>query len=419
MISSLYYQIFLLLGLVVSFEDWRDKRIKNHWIVWGMLACGLGFGYLLLNSVLGYRHVRLGEIGEHYFPWDYYPRVLAHLFLSFTAAFTLWRLSVWPAGDAKLYTLFAFFTALIDPNLPGFPLLLFIILLINIFVPAGLAFAGGIVLRQILRIPELVELEWRKWLKGAAERIWIRLKEAWPWRYDYLALFVNLFALFFVLRAFEQRFHRLAMGPFGHLMVYFLMFILWSRLAGLLRNRTAGVIALTAVSAGSVAGSFYLRWDAWGHVATGLKMTASFGMFLSLVRMIFDRFIERESLRELEVEQLRPGVVLSDQTWARLREEKALEGKLGERYSDGLSEEEAEAIKSWLAGRQAARTWKDAGAQPELAGYTVYRTIPFAVWIFLGTLLTLSRRGTVVGLLTPHFQRGGEALKAAVSRWLS
>lgn len=174
-------------------------------------------------------------------------------------------------------------------------------------------------------------------------------------------------------------------------------------------SKTIGLLALLCLSAVSMAGAFWAHWDIWARLILTLRMTANFGMFLSVARGIFYWFIEKESLRALVPENLEAGVVLSDETWQKLSAEKELAGRLGARYSDGLSREDAVILKEWL-------TRPAGGATP---GWAVYQTIPFAVWIFLGSLFTLVERKNLVPILIPHFSRAYEVLRAGVSRWLS
>ena len=408
MIADFYYYLFVALGLVVSYEDWSQRRVSNRWIVLGMLAGAAGLCYLLWNSTLGYQHLHLGRVGEYYLPWRYYPKVLIHTGLSFAAAVTLWRLSIWPAGDAKLFTLFAFLVALIDPNLPGFPLLLFMLLLVNIFVPAGLVFAAETVWHMLLRVTGLWRGDWKIWLKAKADVLDVRIREAWPYRYQYCTMAVNLFALFYLAGTAQRYSHRLAWGPFGNVMLFLLMFVAWGKITMVLRDRRLGYLALASIAAAMLGGAVFGHWDVvLAIIVAALKMTANFGVFLSVARLIFHWYIEQESLRDLRPEHLQPGIVLSDETWQRLAAEKDLADKLGGRFSDGLSEDEAEAIKAWLASRSAA-------AGP--ANYTFYHTIPFAVWIFLGSLYTVMCRHNLVALLMSYFEQVWGLLKAGAVR---
>lgn len=396
MTAVLYYGVFVGLASLISFEDWRTRKIRNRLIVAGLLACAAGLLLLLVNSLLGARQLRFGPLGEYYLPLRFYPRLALHVLLSLAAGVGFWRWAIWPAGDAKFFTLAALFAALIDPNLPGFPLLLFLILLINIFVPAGIVFALETVVNLVLKLPRLRGVDWPKWRKAQADRAVIRLRETWPYRGEYLVLAVNLFALFFALQTASARVRPLIPEPWGSLAVFVLMFAFWDALTVVLRNKTVGAAAFAAIVAASLAGVLVARMDVGRVLLAAARMTFNFGMLLSAGRLAFAWVIERDSLRELRVEDLKYGDILSDRTWDRLGAERELAGKMDARYVDGLTHGDAATLKAWLAGR-ATRD------------YNVYRTIPFALWIFLGTLLTLSVRGSVVAATAPYLTQAQEA----------
>ncbi len=406
MSAKLCLLLFLFLGFTASYQDWRHRKIRNRLILRGLGAGGALLGLLFLNSVLGHLGLRLGRIGEFYFPWGYYPRVALHVALSFAAAFGLWRWSVWPAGDAKLFTLFSLLIVIIDPNLPGFPGFLFLLLLINIFVPAGLVLGAESALKLALKAGGLRRFEARKWGKARLETAGIRLRELWPYRLEYAVLAINLFALFFGLQAAQARFVRGLGAPLGPLAAFLFVFVFWRLLIGVLKNKAVGALALAGLCAWTLAGTVLWHWDIAGRLWTTMKMTCSFGMLLSMGSFVFDWIIERESLRALRTEELALGSVLSNQTWDRLAAEKELSGKLARRCVDGLTEEDASALRTWLAGRAPG-------------DYTVYQTIPFAVWIFLGSLLTVSGCVNVMAVLTPWFGRVRALLAAGAGRLFS
>lgn len=396
MTAILCYGAFLGLASLISFEDWMTRKIRNRLIVLGLLVCSASLLLLLVNSLLGARQLRLGPLGEYFLPLSFYPRLLAHLLLSLTAGVGLWRYAIWPAGDAKFFTLSALFTGLIDPNLPGFPFFLFLILLINIFVPAGMLFTLETILNLLAAAPRLRAVDWPKWRKANAEVAAIRVRELWPYRSEYLVLGVNLFALFFALQSASSYVRPFVAEPWGSLAVFVMMFAFWGALATVLRNKKVGLAAFGALCAAALVGVFHLHLDVGGGFRAAARMTLNFGMVLSVGRVVFAWIIERDSLRELRAENLKYGDILSDATWQRLAAEKELSGRMDPRYVDGLSHGDAATLKTWLAGRAAA-------------DYNVYHTIPFALWIFLGTLLTLSYRGSVVTAMAPYLVSAQEA----------
>ena len=295
---------------------------------------------------------------------------------------------------------------LIDPNLAGFPFFLFLMLLINIFVPAGLVFAAETLAMVALRAPALREVDWPMWRKAKLEMVRIRLREAWPHRVEYTVLAVNLFAFFILVQAGQGSFLKGLHEPLRSLVIFMFMFVFWRGLLSVLMNKKVGLAAFIALSAWVVCGTFLWRLPIGARLFSAMKMLLNFSMLLSVGHVFFCRFIERESLREMKVEQVQQGVILSDSTWAKLSSEDELAGKIGGRYADGLTQSDAETLRSWLTRRGAA-------------DFTVYQTIPFAVWIFLGTLLTLSGRASVVTLLAPYLSRSRDLVYAAAQRLFS
>jgi hypothetical protein len=184
------------------------------------------------------------------------------------------------------------------------------------------------------------------------------------------------------------------------------MLIFWPGLVSVLRNKSIGLAAFFALSAWVIGGTLLWHLSLGSRLFAAMKMMLNFSMFLSVGRVFFSWFIERESLRELHVEQVQQGVILSDSTWAKLSGEGELAGKMGERYVDGLTHHDAETLRTWLARHGAA-------------DYTVYQTIPFAFWILLGTLLTVSSQANAVTLISRHYLHSQEFLYAAARRLFS
>lgn len=397
MIQGWVFLGFLALGSVTAYEDWRERKIRNRWISAGLGFCLAVFVYYGFNSVLGFWGVRLGPLGEFYWPPGYYTAVGVHVLLSIVSAVALWRWGVWPAGDAKLFVVSAFFLPLADPRLPGFPRLLFLVMLINIFVPAGIALAAESLLRLTARGVELsgslLSVDWSKELKALVDRARVRVKDHWPFRYNLLALAINLFCLFTAFLAVERRLLHAAAGPGARLLVFAGLAAVWGRVSSLLKKPALGAAALCALSAGALVGAFGFGVDAAALLRRGLGMLVNFGEFLALLRFALAFLAERQSRAELRPDDVHPGLVLEDQTWRALKT--ALGSSLGPRYCDGLSAEEAQALKVWLSSRPA----RQAGAS-----WRFYRALPFAVWIFAGSLLTFRFRATVLHAMLPELR---------------
>jgi Flp pilus assembly protein protease CpaA len=128
MINCLFLSIIFLIGLIISYQDFRYGKIKNKWIVYGFIL-GLG-GYFLFWFLFIYNLVQITIPLSSYFL-----RVVINSGISLLVGFFIWRLNLWSAGDAKLFALFAFLLPLEfyrRSYLPYFPSF---VLLLNIFIP--------------------------------------------------------------------------------------------------------------------------------------------------------------------------------------------------------------------------------------------------------------------------------------------
>jgi len=124
--------VFLSSWAQMGWVDWKEQKIRNQYIVFWLKLVAAGYALLLGQSLLG----ELGVI-KVFIVRDYYLALLAHAGFSVAAAYALWRLRIWPAGDVKLFVLLALCYPLM--RIPGSfrSGLLFLEVLINVFVPAA------------------------------------------------------------------------------------------------------------------------------------------------------------------------------------------------------------------------------------------------------------------------------------------
>jgi len=380
--GNAFLGVILLIGGAATASDWQENRVPNRLVLLGLAAFAGGLAYHLASSALGHRGLRWLDLGEYYLPWRFFPMLGVHALLSLAAGWTLWRLDIWPAGDAKLYIVLSWLLPLADANLSGFPSLLFLVFLVNCFVPPGLLFAG----EALIRLAEAVQSFFGDGVvvaaKASCDRIMRRVKDLRLFRLEAAALLVNLACLFFVMRFTQAILHRQPLGPFGQLMVFLAMLAVWQRLAALFHRPSLGAAAL-CVFCGCALSAVAAGLDLAGLLWSTAKTMVNFGFFLSLAHMVFNHVIERSSRTEIPPEELRPGALLCDEAWEALSKDADAREIVEERNCDGLTAVEAEAIR----GRMSSRGERS---------LSVYRTVPFAAWIFLGAILTLTRRGTVV-----------------------
>ncbi|MDD5303021.1 MAG: hypothetical protein PHS14_07910 [Elusimicrobia bacterium] len=124
--------LFLFSWAQLGWVDWKEQKIRNQYIVFWLKLVLLGYALILGQSLLG----ELGVI-KVFILRDYYLALLGHAAFSLAAAYALWWLRIWPAGDVKLFVLLSLCYPMM--RIPGSfrSGLLFLEVLINTFVPAA------------------------------------------------------------------------------------------------------------------------------------------------------------------------------------------------------------------------------------------------------------------------------------------
>ncbi|HLD87276.1 MAG TPA: prepilin peptidase [Candidatus Nanoarchaeia archaeon] len=103
MLVTWFLPMLLFLGGVASYEDIREGKIRNKWILLGLCYGTIVYVYLLIaNPPLLNIHELLP--------------VLINAFLALCMGFLLWHLGLWSAGDAKLFFVLAFLLPSLQPN---------------------------------------------------------------------------------------------------------------------------------------------------------------------------------------------------------------------------------------------------------------------------------------------------------------
>lgn len=97
-IQYLFIALALIIGLIVTIEDFRFDKIRNKWVITGLL------GGLILNvgSIVFYLITKQG------INWLSYSDILINTLIAFIFGFILWHFKIWAGGDAKLFTLYVF-----------------------------------------------------------------------------------------------------------------------------------------------------------------------------------------------------------------------------------------------------------------------------------------------------------------------
>ena len=176
--------VFVALWVVVGAGDLSHQKIRHRVMLGGSAAVAAAYAALLIVTILG----EYGWVHRFLLP-PYYHVILSHVALCVFAALALWKLGVWPAGDAKLFVLIGALYPLLDIGDPLRYERLFLSALINTFLPAAAVLfmrACYYVYDTRLRhnLDFLRRLGWRREITFLSEQSWTQLRdyarELWP-----------------------------------------------------------------------------------------------------------------------------------------------------------------------------------------------------------------------------------------------
>ena len=205
--SIFFFPLIVFIGVVTSLEDFKSSKIRNKWVLTGLIYCFLVyfFSWILYGLALGKIVSPIIGNGASYFIWNF-DKWCINLAISTVVAYLLWHYKMWAAGDAKLFIAYAalipmgqYTKAYFNYYFASFLLLLsiFIPATIFLFLKAIFYFIKKINFRELKEvIPGLIKDKFTK----------IKVIEGFK-------ILLGFFALFLSFRILRQEFSAL-MGRF-------------------------------------------------------------------------------------------------------------------------------------------------------------------------------------------------------------
>lgn len=103
-----FLPLIIFTGMVTSFEDWRFSKIRNKWIIFGLIYAAVVY---VLAWIMYGLHINnmttplLGGIGA--FLVRDFDKWCVNLVVSIIVAYGLWHFKMWSPGDGKLFICYA------------------------------------------------------------------------------------------------------------------------------------------------------------------------------------------------------------------------------------------------------------------------------------------------------------------------
>lgn len=367
-LNFLFLTPIFIIGVICSYTDVKYGKIRNKW-----LAAGFIWVIVLYSSLLIYNLFFLHQGANSKYLMD----MVLNGSIALVLGYILWSLKLWAAGDAKLFTLFAF---LLPPEFyaktyfsefPSF------VLLINIFVPLllfltikALAFISGDIIGVVIK-NGLKRFSLKKIVGGLTNQF---LKNA--------RLYANIIFVFIILQIFIKEVLSVTSGftsQFSKFYLFLIIFFLFRVFNNFISRHK--MISFSLAALGLLSSVYMVLSSQTALLLDSLKMIIIFLVLVGLLRRILSIYIEQKEIKIVKSEDVGAGMSLS------------LRG-LGEDIKKGLGF----LGKGGLSEDQAALIRKFPGQ--EIRVYKIFALAPF---IFLGTALTVLTRDSCLNLLSKVF----------------
>ncbi|MBU1255663.1 hypothetical protein KKH35_02210 [Patescibacteria group bacterium] len=367
-IDKLFLPMLFFIGIVTSWEDFCFSKIRNKWIILGTIfSIAVLAGFAVCNLVVGSFYI---------IPWDYFSKVILNSFLALLIGFLLWRYGMLAAGDAKLFFVFSLLLPLKyywKSYLPYFPSF---VLLMNIFFPvlffiflkaSWYAFKSLIKFfksKPTFKMDQLINLLIKD--KDIGGLIKISLG------------FIAIFLFVEKLRGLVAPWIVLYLPNEGFL--FLLLFIAYRPLFTYLRkSKVVLILALLFLVVYLGQGMIYTPQEIIIELSRTIKMVFIFLVGLQLLRKLFNYYTKNATLKKIKINELEVGMslVIDDE------KDKDKKPELGTVFGGGFNQSQVDLAKKWAK-------------QNNIKEIEIYERFPFAYWMFLGVIITIILKGSLV-----------------------
>jgi len=365
LLTFLFLIPVFLIGIVCSYTDLKYGKIKNKWLI-----IGFAWALVLYLSLLSYNYLFLHQAGN----LNYLKGMISNGLLALGLGYVLWNLKLWAAGDAKLFTLFAF---LLPPEFyaktyfsefPSF------VLLINIFVPLLVFLLVKALIFISRNFSELVRGGRMKKVlsddgfRSLGKQIMKNTRVYIIFIFVFITLQVLMKEILSATNGLTSK-----LPQFYLFLIIFFLFKLFNNFIS--KHKSISLI----LSASGVLSCAYLIFSGQSQfLLSSLKIIVVFLVLVGLFQKILNIYIEQREVRKIKSEDVKRGMSLSPYGL-----DKEVKEALGKLDRGGLSEIQSDILRK-IPGVEVG----------------VYRTFALAPFIFLGTLLTILTKDSCLNLLT-------------------
>lgn len=364
-----------LIGSICAYTDFRHGKIKNQWI-----GIGLAWGSLLYICLGFYTIFYLHQWKNIY----YLIEVVLNALIALGTGYFFWHFNLWAAGDAKLFTLYAFLIPLKFYSKAYFPYFPSLGLLINLFIPLFLfliikALISG--LKESYEVIKSFRNQKSFWIEKLKKDLQPRKLGPKIWRttrlfLGYISLFVILQTIIGKTIQFLDKFvfpQALIYLVFFLVFLYFFKFITKNKLIVFI-NSLIGLIIIT----------YLLINNQTSLLLNILKTAFIFMVVIGFLGKLLNFYVENKEIKKIKIKNLKQGMILSQEVLNKIK--RKYSNKDNSVFSGVLREEQIISIKKLLK--------KD--LEEEIK---IYKTFPFSPLLFLVALATVFTKNSLSALI--------------------
>jgi len=409
--NILFLPLLFFIGIITSYEDFKYGKVRNKWILLG-LFWGLGvifffvIWYFIASPVTHFYYFDIlqlpddSQVSVFTVNIDYLGRVILNTVIALVTAFLMWRFNAWAAGDAKLFIVYSMLIPLVyywKSYLSYFPSF---VLLINIFIPIFVYLLivsflyylkfiyFRIAKRQIMDMPKKNNNLKKKFYNKKNKKI-DKKKKLLETIKNTAGILFCFIGVLLILRLFKDPIEEYTFINVGSLQVFvFAFLIIFSRsLVKVFSKPLIFKIIIIILVVILAYGFIVSPQNTWQILCQIVKIMIIFMIVFTLFIKLIDFHILKTDVREIKIENLEPRMNLVEDIIERLKKDKKFYNKhIGRFYPGGLIPGQVEAVKKW-----AKKNKKD-----EMKTVKIYRPFPFVVWMFVGVIITLLLKSSLL-----------------------
>jgi len=395
-LNILFLPMVFFIGVITSYEDFKYGLIRNKWI-----KLGICWGLFILSALFIWNFVALSVTNFYYFkvldlPVDspapvftvhlsFFWGTIINVSLATLVSFAMWRFGVWAAGDAKLFIVYSLLIPISNYWKSFLPLFPSLALLINIFI----IILFYVLLRScyLCLFSMYYSLITKTRSVNTEKRIHIQLKNFIFSKVKSLkgmgAMFLVVFLIILFFAVFQPLIQRYIEFDIFYLqIIIFALIIIFSDLfSKVLKNKIfIKIITILLVLIGGYSLVINFSYTLFAIINSFVAMVV-FMFIFSFFQGIMNFYIDKTAIRSVNVNNLTQNIVLTKEQLNSLKNV-----NLGEISPRGLNKEQLGKIKETML-------------RNNIKEVKAYKFMPFAIWMFVGVVLTLLLNGSSLNFI--------------------